>query len=78
MPEPSSLIYETKDLPRRRSRKIRRSMHPIVGIKSSSPSNKRRKGCFIVLLTLRSGARSTTQQSMIWRSVELFWITRKY
>jgi hypothetical protein len=76
MSEPSSLIHVTRGLARRR-RKIGRSMQSIARIESSNPPNKKKRDISDVLLMLRSGVRNITGQGMIWRSEELFWITRR-
>jgi hypothetical protein len=49
-----------------------------VGIMSSNSQIRRRRDRSITLLTQRRGARSIIPQDMIWRSVKLFWTTRRY
>jgi hypothetical protein len=43
-------------------------MQLIVGTKSSHPPTKRKGDRFIILLMLRSGARSIIQLRTIWKS----------
>jgi hypothetical protein len=75
--EPGSLMHVTRHPQRRSRRRIRRSMLPIAGTESSHLPTRRSGGRSIIVLTLRSGVRSTAQPDMIWRSTEFIWITRR-
>jgi hypothetical protein len=72
-----------------RSRTIGKSILPIVeiagtaeivdiaGTGSGSPLSRRRGDLSDALRMQRSGARSITPMGMIWKSVRLFWITKR-
>jgi hypothetical protein len=49
----------------------------IVGIASSSPRIRRKRGISIALMMQRSGVRSIVLQDTIWKSAKIFWITRR-
>jgi hypothetical protein len=49
----------------------------IVGIASSSPRIKKKRGISIALMMQRSGTRSIVPSDMIWKSAKLFCTTRR-
>jgi hypothetical protein len=63
--EPGSLTHITRGPQRRNNRRIRRSMWPIMGTRSSHPLTRRKGDRSVILLTLRNCVRSIAQPDMI-------------